>query len=875
MYLCAREDAPLATSFEKHLSALKLEGRIDVWHEGLITPGEDSHLQIQQHIASASIIILLISADFIASSQYQAILEKALSERNRRHFHLLAILVRPIDWQVDAKANIYVLPRNGRAVTVWSNPDAAWQDITFAIRRLMKNEVSKGGCPFPGLEAFDEEQASLFVGRETEIREAIAGLGQTTYGYRRWLQVEGASGSGKSSLVRAGIAPAIRRHQVKGGPKDWLIGVLRPGRDPVTNIAVVLIEIFKPIISLRLKDVVDSLRENPFGLRDLIRQHTPRNNGILLIVDQLEELFTLADLKEKTSIADVLIGHALQDADGPLHLITTIRSDFINHLSGLTELDVNQAFRYLLRPMTGDALREMLAAIAQRAQLEWEDGLLDRLITDTSGLQSNLPLVGHILQILWTERTDGRLTNASYQKAGGVSGALSQSADQVLDSLGQILQPRARVLLLSLVNVNPRMPGTRRVVTRSEALLAAGGGSEAEQVLVRLSGGRDPNAPAAAPAPPRIVMVSSADTPELDRVELVHDSILQQWDRLSKWVEEDRKILQRRDDLESQARAWTSAQRPLEGLPTGALLAYYQALDLTEPQHELFTAQISTQARDFLKNANSLDRSNMRRKSQFRLLTAGIVLAASIIIFFKRFFPNSELALSICSIAIILMLAFGRRAARKREREATDRLHAAVQISSGIISLIRDVTQTSSLPVSAGRDLYALVIKLSDSFQSRVEDDDNPEDFQGDTDTGGLYISDGLITIGNVSMPTDEKEDLYSKYRRTLTESYINIGEFTLLFSEMKKESRQAFEKAESLLTQQLRTHPDSVIYRILKVLININLAKTYKEDDFEKMNAYLESAETSIQQLRQTKNIRDDIAARLSKEVTALRASD
>jgi hypothetical protein len=411
-------------------------------------------------------------------------------------------------------------------------------------------------CPFPGLESFDEDGACFFFGRDSEVRDLVARLGRTAQGYTRWLQIEGPSGNGKSSLAKAGMLPAVRRGWLAEAPRDWAVAVFRPGRDPVTNLAVAVqralegSELSLEVLTPRLQDAA--------GLKNVLRERLARDRGFLLLVDQFEELFTLGGSSTAPArLLDALITTALEDADLPFFLVTTIRSDFVAHFQGLPRLESllnDRASRYYLKPMERSGLTAAVQGPARLAGLAWDPGLPERIVKDAAEARDALPLMGHVLRALWEARAGNRLTSDAYRALGYLEGALSKGADALLHSLSAKQQQAARRLLLSLVHTGRGTADTGRAVTRAEALVASGlPAVAAERLLARLSGGRDPEAPANSPAPPRLVAAGE------DRVALVHDALLRHWKTLSDWLQEERRALERRDDLEAAAEDWQQA----------------------------------------------------------------------------------------------------------------------------------------------------------------------------------------------------------------------------------------------------------------------------------------------------------------------------
>jgi formylglycine-generating enzyme required for sulfatase activity len=437
--------------------------------------------------------------------------------------------------------------------------------------------LTPGTCPFPGLEAFQRDDAAYFFGRQVETLRALRLFGPGEDGiYRRWLQVDGPSGVGKSSLVRAGLVPAIERGWLgveagRAGDGWRLVSPMRPGMDPIENLATVLAEAFTvptSRIDATLRDPGDTeARALRLLLRD--RGHVAAGHGLVLIVDQFEELFTLTEDPAHRARFDALLATALADLDGPLHLITTVRTDFRHRIAELPRLRAlldDRAGSYLLPPMVENGLRDVVYSPASLARLAWSDPELPKEIVQAAGQEpGGLPLVGNLLRLLWEEREGNVLSRQVYRDLGGLGGALANRADQLIEGLGAGGQERARRLLLELVQPLGEGQATRRTITRARAIAAAGGGLAAEQVLSRLTGARDELTPEGARALPRLVMITAPPESEpaegtgragADRVDLAHEALLTRWPRLRTWIEARETALRERAEVERAARKW-------------------------------------------------------------------------------------------------------------------------------------------------------------------------------------------------------------------------------------------------------------------------------------------------------------------------------
>lgn len=534
--------------------------------------------------------------------------------------------------------------------------------------------------PFPGLEYFDEDRAPLFFGRETEVSEALQLLGETPRGHMRWLQVEGASGTGKSSFARAGLLPKIRLGWVGGAPQSWCVAILRPGRQPLLSLAQAVITALRPP-GVSLEQLLQQLRSSKTALASFLRHHTPAGHGFLLLVDQFEELFTLAESRSSVAF-DRNLATCLEDSGGPLYLVTTVRGDFVGHLRALPELArllPQRTSRYPLAPMGTLGLQAALKKPAESVGLLWEAGLPERLLEDTAGIESGLPLLAHALRELWAARSGRTLTHAAYGAFGGTLGALTRSADQLVESLGPEGRKRACQLLLALVTLQGGK-AMRRSLTRTEALQAAGGDTVTEQVLARLSGGRSPTQPETAPPPVRLIVVTQEEGQ--DRIDLIHEALITRWTAFGTWMETERQVLARRDDLEAAARSWHGAGAPWRDLPSGAQLAY---LRTASPITEL--------ARRFLQDAEKRERSRRR------------TLAATFTV----------LVLSLLGVSSLAIYAFRQRSL------AQQRLSDALSVANQVVSINWQL-QPLKGTTAAREDLLKSTSQLLDSLKESAQD---------------------------------------------------------------------------------------------------------------------------------------------------------
>ncbi len=437
-------------------------------------------------------------------------------------------------------------------------------------------------CPFPGLEAFGENETQFFFGRQKETLDAVSCLGLGLDGvYRRWLQVEGASGMGKSSLVRAGLIPTIKKGWAGSSEastwRSWrVVEPMRPGADPILNLAEVLSKsLAHEVEAPSVNECNDRLlRGDEKAFQVGLRGWVPAGEALVLIIDQLEELFTLTEDSKVRDRFDALLANALADQDGPLHLVTTIRSDFMMQFTALLRLQAllhEKAKRYLLNPIDVNGLRAVVRTPAKLAGLRWSDEELpEEIVQKVRDEPGALPLVENLLRLLWDEsrsQQTNMLSRQIYNDLGGVGGALAKSADALLEGLGAGKR-NALSLLTALVNVgghNQDLQDTRRTIPKAVALQAAGGGAQAEMILNQLSGLRGQDTSRGAPARPRLVVLSTAtrDGTSTDLVDLAHETLLRYdrnkkpyWGMLRTEITTQRKAIENRQLAEALAKEW-------------------------------------------------------------------------------------------------------------------------------------------------------------------------------------------------------------------------------------------------------------------------------------------------------------------------------
>ena len=282
-------------------------------------------------------------------------------------------------------------------------------------------------CPYRGLQAFHEEHADFFFGRDALTQWLVEGLRAS-----RFLAVIGPSGSGKSSAVRAGLVPALRRGALPGS-SAWTIVTMRPGMHPLEELAARFAAMPGAVDRVgAMLQLQDNLSQDARALHAAVRLLAGDGDDasyVLLVLDQFEEVFTLCqDETERRRLLDNLL-YASSVAQGRTVVVLTMRADFYARAATYAELADRLAdHQVLVTPMQVDELRQAIEAPAQRVGLSFDAGLVDTILADVADVPGGLPLLEHALLELWERRLGRQLTFAAYREIGGVEGAIARAS---------------------------------------------------------------------------------------------------------------------------------------------------------------------------------------------------------------------------------------------------------------------------------------------------------------------------------------------------------------------------------------------------------------------------------------------------------------
>lgn len=419
--------------------------------------------------------------------------------------------------------------------------------LNALVARLEPAELPDVVCPYRSLSAFRPQDVDFFFGREAiskRLTERIMSRPLTV--------VLGASGSGKSSLIFAGVVPRIQQH------RDWLIVSCRPQKEPFYRLSAALLPFLEPELSetkrlIEAEDMSAGLQNGSLILSRVIErviEKQPDQDKLLLVIDQFEELYTNAPESERDTFVSLLLA-AVQQAGDTLRLVLTLRADFLDHLSPqrafmdvLEQYDGLEVLSSMNREELARTIENPLGILKMKHGLDIriEDGLTARILDDVSREPGNLPLLEFALGELWKRQENNCLTHAAYDAIGGIKKALAQHAETVYNSFDKWEKPHVQRIFTRLVQVGTE--DTRRVALRTEI------GRDNWELVSRL-------------ATKRLVVSGRDEERETETVEVVHEALIREWDSLKTWVNTNRQFLLWRKRLDERVAEWHAGRGDL------------------------------------------------------------------------------------------------------------------------------------------------------------------------------------------------------------------------------------------------------------------------------------------------------------------------
>jgi WD40 repeat protein/energy-coupling factor transporter ATP-binding protein EcfA2 len=599
-------EKPVVRRLAEKLKREQLEPWLDSW---CLTAGGDWQTELAGGLRASKACAVFVGASGIGNwedLEYKLAIDRMAKDRT---FHLFLVLLPGLPEPFDATTlppflslRTWVDMRRG------IEDPRAFQTLIHAIKGLPLGperpiEPRNDICPYRGLQTFDEEHAEFFFGRDADVQRLLEKLKTT-----RFLTVIGPSGSGKSSLVRAGVIPALKRG-VLPDSDTWQFRIFTPGAHPLTNLAANLLRLYPQDSMNKTLDQLSKDERTMDLAVSLSLAEKPQTERVVWVVDQFEEVFTLCqDQKEREQfIANLLYAASLPG--GRNVVLLTLRADFYHKCAAYPELSARiSAQQFLVSLMGPDNLRQVIEEPAWHVGLELEQGLVGTILEDVENQPGALPLLEHALLELWERRRGMMLTLEAYRESGGVQGAIAKRADTIYAGFDAEQKKIARRIMLRLTQPGEGTEDTRRRATMSELITRMDESGKVEGVAQMLANAR-------------LLTTDSDEEPDKQIVDVSHEALIRGWPLLRKWIEEDRAGLRILRRLTEAAREWQTAKDE-SLLYRGARLA--QAAEWRERNEDA----LNKEEREFLNASLAAQQVVERRRKRVIIgLVAAFIFA--------------------------------------------------------------------------------------------------------------------------------------------------------------------------------------------------------------------------------------------------------
>lgn len=595
----ATPDKPAVETIAKQLEAQGLRTFVDRWH---LVPGKPIHEALQEALKGSASCAVFLGPAKMGPWQNEELYAALETQVRNEDFRVIPVLL-PGTVIPERSEQPWFLSRR---LWVDFRPGLEDQDamhrLVCGIKGLPPGITQDAGdpsgnmiCPYVGMETFTEENAGFFFGRGALTQYLVEKLREN-----RFLAVLGPSGSGKSSVVRAGLVPAVRRGELPGSG-NWPIVTVKPGENPVENLAfgVAKHPAFKEhlgAVSL-VKDIMADRMALHLNVRLALPEDDPDYRA-LIVVDQLEEVFTLcSDETLRRNFVNNLL-YATEVAGGRTLVVATLRADFYHRAAVMPSLaDYLSEHQVLVTPMVAEELEEAIEGPARKVGMTFEEGLVETLRGDVLGQPGGLPLLEYALLELWEQREGNRMTLKGYHSIGGVQGAIAARADAEFKKLDDRQQTAARRIMLRLVRPGEGTEDTRRRARMDE--IGDADDPATRQVVETFTGAR-------------LLITGRDESSGAELLDVAHEALIRNWPRLRGWLDESREALRAQRRLSEQASEWQTNQQGNDWLLRGAALEEAGRLvaergaDLNPAERTFVDASQRLKAREVLRRKLSI-----------------------------------------------------------------------------------------------------------------------------------------------------------------------------------------------------------------------------------------------------------------------------
>lgn len=620
-------DKPMVKNLAVRLRAENFCIWFDEWD---LAVGEKWQVGLEKALSDCGVFVIFLGKEGIGP-WHEAEMRVALS-RNiaKKDLHIIPVILPDISDEALDKLPVFLKEYNMVRFHQTLEDTKAFKRLLAGIRNEkpgLNVDVENLANPYRGLQYFDTEHADFFFGREA-VTQILLNHIQPTEPLQlstedsepRFLAVIGASGSGKSSLVRAGLLASLEQG-VFFDSEQWLQLTLKPGEKPLQSLAVAINAHNDLDSRCDTSELIEKFRNEPsqlhyLGLESL---HGDDKAYLLILVDQFEEVFSLChDRENREAFLDNLLS-AATDSTGRIIIILTMRADFYANCSAYPQLSrCLEHQQYLLNPMDEAELREAIVFPARRMGCELESGLVELIVKDVQEQPGTLPLLQYALMQLWEQRQSRTLRLVDYQQFGGLAGALEQRANQIYAGFSTELQEKCQLVFRRLVQ-----PGEGMVDTRRRSRLDEFEGDESAQRIIRvLTDAR---------------LLTTQREGGVAFVEVSHEALIRSWSLLKDWIDDSREQLRLQHQISGAARDWDGHGREDSWLWTGArLLAAEEWLDSKQDANSVEECFVLSSV--LLKNTE--EKRELRQKRRLKWFSVGTAFFGILMLIVAYFATN-------------------------------------------------------------------------------------------------------------------------------------------------------------------------------------------------------------------------------------------
>jgi WD40 repeat protein/serine/threonine protein kinase len=505
--------------------------------------------------------------------------------------------------EVRAAISGFLQPRQAALLAAATNHTA----ITEPVK---KREFSLADLPLPpsnpykGLRPFKEADAKDFFGRDTLLERLLKRMQEPNGAL---LGVVGASGSGKSSVVRAGLIPRLKQGALQGSDK-WFYSEMTPGAAPLQELEQALLRVAKN--RANVKDLLTD--PQGFGLFQALNLVLPDADAqMVLVIDQFEEAFTLAKPHEAAQFLSLLT-HTLRQPLNRLWIIITLRADFVD--KPLQDARFGALFSDRIEfvlPFAPNELEQVIVKPAERAKLAIEPALVATIVGDVSKQPGALPLLQYTLTELFNNSKGGPLTAEAYRKLGGISGALTSRADELMQAMQAADKDLVRLLFLRLITLNEGAEPTRRRMLQPD-LTPDDGTRERMTTIINQF------------AKYRLLTFDREPLTRTPTVEIAHEALIREWAQAKTWINDNRAQLEMQRRLAASASEWLKQNKESSILAVEARLANFEALTAQG------TFPLSADERAYLHASIEQRQQTLRRNRRANTILRAVAIVAGV-----------------------------------------------------------------------------------------------------------------------------------------------------------------------------------------------------------------------------------------------------